>query len=365
VPGLDITTAQRAPGRVTVVAQGPLGHVYTPRPLERSERDLLAGELVRRAAIPLVCAADGPGRARAWTAQGTFSLPDDAGAIVGADHPYLVSVAADLVAVCHHRDAGDLVISGWHPEAAISFTHENGAHAGPGPGETDAFVLAPLDTPITSVGAADAGAGPAADDADAPCRFLDVRRAALGVLDRAAPRPVPRRTGRDATTIRIVTYNVHSCVGMDGVLSPERIARVIARHDPDVVALQELDVGRPRSGGVDQAREIARHLEMDLQFHPTIAVAEERFGDAVLSRLPMQEVRSGLLPGLSGLSGLPARWLEPRGAIWVELDVGDGRWLHLINTHLSLHPRERRLKVDALLGPEWLAHPHPGHDIVL
>ena len=345
VPGVDITPQYRAPGLVTVVALGPLGHVYTPDPLETSEREQLALELVQRAAIPLVCAADGPGRARGWTAQGAFALPDEAAAVIGADHPYGNSVAADLVAVCHHRDAGDLVISGWHRDEAVSFTHENGAHAGPGPRETDAFLLAPVDTPL-----------PAASEEGR--RFLDVRAAAFAVIDRRGPRLVPRRANGDAT-VRIITYNVHSCVGMDEVLSPERIARVIARHDPDIVALQELDVGRPRTGGVDQAHEIARHLGMDLQFHPTITVAEERFGDAVLSRLPMREVRAGTLPPL------PGRGLEPRGALWVEIDVGNGRRLQVINTHLSLHPRERRLQVDALLGPQWLGDPRAAHDAVL
>jgi endonuclease/exonuclease/phosphatase family metal-dependent hydrolase len=43
---------------------------------------------------------------------------------------------------------------------------------------------------------------------------------------------------------RILTYNVHRCLGTDGRLSPARIADVIAAYEPDVVALQELDVGR-------------------------------------------------------------------------------------------------------------------------
>jgi endonuclease/exonuclease/phosphatase family metal-dependent hydrolase len=345
VPGLDITTQHRTPDRVTVVAQGPLGHVYSPRPLDATLREQLAAELVQQAAIPLVCAADGPGRARAWTAQGAFELPAEAAAVLGADHPYLQRVAEDLVAVCHHRDAGDLVISGWQADRPVTFNDERGAHAGPGPGETDAFLLAPLDTPLP----ADDGKGR---------RFLDVRFAAFALLDRHRPRRLPQRANRD-TAVRIITYNVHSCVGMDEMVSPERIARVIARHDPDIVALQEVDVRRGRTGHVDQAREIARCLEMELQFHPTIAVAEERFGDAVLSRLPMREVRSAMLPALS------RRGLEPRGALWVEVDVGGGHRLQVINTHLSLHPKERRLQVDALLGPEWLGDPRSGRDVLL
>jgi endonuclease/exonuclease/phosphatase family metal-dependent hydrolase len=159
--------------------------------------------------------------------------------------------------------------------------------------------------------------------------------------------------------LRLVTYNVHSCVGLDGTLSPERIARVIARIEPDVVALQEVDVGRGRTGGVDQARVIAHHLGMTVHFHPTYEVAEERFGDAVLSRLPMRVVRTGPLPRLAGDHGL-----EPRGAIDVEVDA-DGVTYRIVNTHLSIHPRERRLQAEALLGPDWLGGIAPGTDLVL
>jgi endonuclease/exonuclease/phosphatase family metal-dependent hydrolase len=159
-----------------------------------------------------------------------------------------------------------------------------------------------------------------------------------------------------------MTYNVHSCVGLDGRLSPERIARVIARHDPDVVALQELDVGRARTGGVDQAQVIAEHLEMLLQFHATVAVEEERFGDAVLSRLPMDLVRLGALPQLRRRPGRPP--LERRGAIWVEITTPAGPF-HIVNTHLSLHPVERRLQAEALVGPDWIGSVPSGAPAVL
>ena len=52
---------------------------------------------------------------------------------------------------------------------------------------------------------------------------------------------------------RLLTYNVHRCVGVDRRLDVGRIADVIAEHEPDIVCLQELDVGRARTGLVDQA----------------------------------------------------------------------------------------------------------------
>ena len=347
VPGLDVSTRWHAPGGLTVTAQGSLGHLYAPRRLEAAEREAIARDLVARAEVPLVLAADGPGRARAWTAGGTLVLPDDAPRLLGADHPYLADAARDLVALCHHPDAGDLVLSGWRlGPTSISFPHESGAHAGPGPEETDAFVVAPADAPI-------------ALPPQGPLRPRELREAALRALGRAPalPRaPAAAAPGSGDGRLRLVTYNVHSCVGLDGRLSPERIARVLARLAPDVVALQELDVGRERTGGVDQAAAVAEALSMELAFHPTFALEEEQFGDAVLSRLPLRLVKAGPLPRLAAL--------EPRGALWVELDVG-GRALQLVNTHLSLHPVERGRQVAALLGPDWLGDPRAARDAVL
>ena len=55
---------------------------------------------------------------------------------------------------------------------------------------------------------------------------------------------------------------------------------------------------------------------------------------------------------------LPYRrhWLvdEPRGALWVEIDLGAGRGLQLFNTHLGLGRAERNEQAGALLGPGWL-----------
>ena len=152
--------------------------------------------------------------------------------------------------------------------------------------------------------------------------------------------------------LRILTYNAHRCVGSDRRADPGRIAEVIARYTPDIVALQEVDVGRARTGHVDQAQVIARHLSMDFHFHPAITVQEERYGDAILTSLPIRMVKTGLLPGL------PHRpWPESRGALWVSISLGNGVELQVINTHLGLLAAERTVQAEALLGGGWLGHP--------
>src|ERR1700761_8305506 len=97
---------------------------------------------------------------------------------------------------------------------------------------------------------------------------------------------------------RIMTWNVHRCVGVDRKLDVGRVAAVIAHCRPDIVALQELDVCRPRTGAVDQAHAIASRLGMSFHFNAALTVQEERYGDAILTHLPVRLVRTGPLPTL-------------------------------------------------------------------
>ncbi len=150
---------------------------------------------------------------------------------------------------------------------------------------------------------------------------------------------------------RLVTWNVHRCVGRDGKCSPERVARVLGELNADIIALQELDIRRSRTGRVDQADVIARALGMTHHFHPAYRVMEEAYGDAILTARPSRFIKGGALPGVG-----PLTRLEPRGAVWAAVHVG-GAELHVVNTHLGLRGHERLVQVEALLGPEWIGGP--------
>lgn len=322
---------------VEVVAVGPLGFVYYSEDLSHDQWKEVAAVLAEEAHVPLVLLADGEGRARVWAPGRHGCLPEDAALFLGNEHPFLHRSAEDLVRLAHHRDAGNLVISGWSDgEQPLTFVLERGAHAGGGPDELSAFALLPADVPLQEAG----------EEIQRP---LVLREAALRTM-REPPRCPPSEPDRAECHLRVMTYNVHSCIGMDGRMSPERVARVIATSGADVIALQEVDVGRRRSGYLDQAQRIAELLGMHAHFHRTVAVAEEEYGHAVLSRWPLRVVRSGPLPTL-----LPKR-LEPRGAVWVELDV-DGQAVQFVSTHLGLVHRERLQQIGVLLGPDWLGSP--------
>jgi endonuclease/exonuclease/phosphatase family metal-dependent hydrolase len=90
---------------------------------------------------------------------------------------------------------------------------------------------------------------------------------------------------------------------------------------------------------------------MSFQFNPALSVEEERYGDAILTALPELLVKSGPLPTPPRL-----RRLEPRGALWVQIETTSGP-LQVINTHLGLVPQEQKTQVAALLGENWLGCP--------
>ena len=204
-----------------------------------------------------------------------------------------------------------------------------------GPTETHAFALLPSYVHV----ARETGA----------FRPLDLRAAALRHLGRLPAQRISRVSPR-AAHLSVVTYNVHSCLGLDDRLSPARIARVLEHCGADIIALQELDVRRGRTGHVDQAEEIAAQLGMQVAFYPALAREGEQYGDAILSRFPFHIIKS------TGLPNVPDGRLEPRGALWAAVDAGN-RPIQVVNTHLGLASQEQRLQVEALLGSDWLAHP--------
>lgn len=138
-----------------------------------------------------------------------------------------------------------------------------------------------------------------------------------------------------------MTYNIHAAKGVDRRTDLARIAEVIRTYDPDLVALQEVDVGRARSGAIDQAHELGVVLDMQAIFAPCMEDGDERYGIATLTRIPITESRQLCLP----LHKL--RSSQPRCAL-VTRHTWDGGEIEMINTHLSILFRERPGQVAAI-----------------
>ncbi len=335
-------TQQVDDDHVVLTAMGPLGHVYLPLPVDEEGTRRYARDLIE-AGVPLVMLPARGGEVRAFNPRGEWLLPRDAAEVIGRDHRFFRQVTQDLIELAAHPNAGDFILSGWDPLGnPVSFPLENGSHGGPGFHETHGFVLLP-----ERIDRWHHERGP---DKDQPIRGGTLHRIAKHFLHEE-PMFGARASAEVGTPVlRVATYNVHSCMGLDGRVRPDRIARVINSLAPDVIALQEVDVHRPRSGGLDQPHEISRRLEMEHVFHSMLEEHDERYGIAILSRHPIELVKKGLLTTAS-----KRPWREARGAIWVKIEVpGFDRPLHFIGTHFGLGREERKQQAEILMGDEWL-----------
>lgn len=135
------------------------------------------------------------------------------------------------------------------------------------------------------------------------------------------------------TELRLLTYNIHHAEGLDGKFDLPRIAEVIKSASPDVVALQEVDQGTARAGGVDQPAELARLTGLQCIFGRNIDFQGGGYGTAILSRLPVKARTSHKLP--SFYDG------EQRGVQLVELGDAGEPGLVFLCTHLDYRPDDR------------------------
>jgi endonuclease/exonuclease/phosphatase family metal-dependent hydrolase len=144
--------------------------------------------------------------------------------------------------------------------------------------------------------------------------------------------------------LRVLSYNIHRAIGVDRRFRPERIARILEAHDPDVVLLQEVDEGVPRSREMNLARELAgwlgyRHLAIG----HNVTLRKGRYGNATLSRYPIQRERNiDLTVGPRKRRGCQHTRIALPGA------SGRRHPLEVFNLHLGLSARERHNQVGML-----------------
>jgi len=142
------------------------------------------------------------------------------------------------------------------------------------------------------------------------------------------------------TQLRILCYNIHYGQGTDGRYDVKRLAAVIKKTKPDLVALQEVDVGVKRSGRVHQARRLGELTGMAVRFGPTQHYQGGLYGNAVLSRFPILDVVIHPLPYTESTA---QRITYPRGAIAVTVRAPNGKPLRFISTHFQHNVPEDRL----------------------
>jgi endonuclease/exonuclease/phosphatase family metal-dependent hydrolase len=138
--------------------------------------------------------------------------------------------------------------------------------------------------------------------------------------------------------IKLVTWNLHRCIGRDGVMSAQRCAAVLKAIDADIIALQEVE-SRP-GHELDALAYLAGETDNRIIPGTTMIDGEQHYGNAVLTHLPVLQARS---------HDLSVDRREPRAVLDVCLQVEQCR-MQLLATHLGLKPVERREQVQRLLG---------------
>lgn len=142
--------------------------------------------------------------------------------------------------------------------------------------------------------------------------------------------------------ITVATYNIHGCVGTDRRFDLPRVAEVIRSLGADVIALQEVGDVRGRGPAGDYAAELAHRTELAVIYQPTMLRGERAYGNAILSRFPVEGSRS---------YDLSYGRREPRGCIRADLLL-EAKRFHVFGLHLGLTRREQRAQAGRLLSAD-------------
>jgi endonuclease/exonuclease/phosphatase family metal-dependent hydrolase len=147
---------------------------------------------------------------------------------------------------------------------------------------------------------------------------------------------------------RVATYNIHKCRGMDGRIRPSRVAAVLRELDADIIALQEVASLMGGRREQNQAQYLAEAVGFDYQVGETRKWRGAVYGNVLLSRYRMREVK---------VYDLTASRREPRGCIRCDLEIAPGRIVHVFNVHLGTGYLERRKQARLLMSKAVLLAP--------
>jgi endonuclease/exonuclease/phosphatase family metal-dependent hydrolase len=149
-------------------------------------------------------------------------------------------------------------------------------------------------------------------------------------------------------TLRVMTYNIHHCnpptKEATGEIEVDAIVKVINEQNPDVLALQEVDVNTKRSGNIDQARVIASKTGMHAYFGKAIDYEGGGYGVAILSKFPLSNTKTIRLPETSNPS------VEDRVVAIAEITFRNGKKLTIGSTHFDVKNAGNREEQAAALN---------------
>ena len=146
--------------------------------------------------------------------------------------------------------------------------------------------------------------------------------------------------------LRIATYNIHKCRGLDRRIKPTRIVEVLCEVEADVIALQEV-LNVERDPQRDQVRFIAAELGFNFCFGENRRLYGGGYGNLLLSRFPISAVHN---------YDITVGQREARGCLRADIEL-EGASLHFFNVHLGTNFLERRQQAQKLISPKILLSP--------
>jgi endonuclease/exonuclease/phosphatase family metal-dependent hydrolase len=158
-------------------------------------------------------------------------------------------------------------------------------------------------------------------------------------------------------SLRIATYNIHKCVGIDRKYSPERIVKVLREIDADVIGLQEVLFGTHLHKRDDQAKFIADSLGFEFVVGKNRQIKGADYGNAIISRHSILSARN---------HDITVSQYEPRGCLMTEVEIMPGKTIHFADLHMGTSFFERREQVHNVLSGHVLeAAGIAGHRIIV
>ena len=143
--------------------------------------------------------------------------------------------------------------------------------------------------------------------------------------------------------IKLATYNIHRAIGLDRRFKPERIIEILNDINADIVLLQEVDEGAPRSKELNLAKEIAQACKYPhYQLGHNVTLKKGNYGNATLSRFPIIKEKN---------IDLTIDNKKCRGAQYTQIQVEKKTKkidLEVFNLHLGLSAIERQKQAGIL-----------------
>lgn len=164
--------------------------------------------------------------------------------------------------------------------------------------------------------------------------------------------------------LRLLSYNIHKCIGgVDRRYDPQRVRETIAHYEPDIVLLQEVDADVLRSNRDRQVDVLAELLGLRHRvWFPTVAVrGGGAYGNAILSRFPVFDTRHIDLT-VSGRKARSVLHAKVRVRVPASSRV---RTLQVFNLHLGLLQTDRQRQLRRFLDSHPFVHLHRRTPVVV